>query len=277
MGSLTDYAENELMDHWLNAAYSSVATVYLALHTADPTDAGTGAEVTNANGYARTAISFGNAAARRVTQDADVTFPVATGNWPSAVTHYAIWDNGTHGAGNMLAHGAFNASFQPVTGNTPIVASGQVYVEISATAGGAGYTNYLVHKLLDLMFNNTAFSKPDTFLLLSNSVMDDADVAIGDITEVTGTSYARKQVNPNGGASPTWTVSSGGAVTNSGIAAFPTVGAGGWTQLVAVGIIDSTSGAGNILAYDSDNVVNQTPVVNDIVRFEDGAFDLALT
>ncbi len=40
MGSLSDYAENELLDHLFNAAYSPVATVYLALCTADPTDAG---------------------------------------------------------------------------------------------------------------------------------------------------------------------------------------------------------------------------------------------
>ena len=45
MGSLSDYAELELLDHVFNAAYSPVATVYLALCTADPTDAGTGASM----------------------------------------------------------------------------------------------------------------------------------------------------------------------------------------------------------------------------------------
>lgn len=281
MGSLSDYAENELMDHWLNAAYTPAATIYLALCTADPTDAGTGAsmnETADAAGYARTAITFGGATSRRVTQNADVSFPTATGNYAAAITHYAIVDSATHGAGNMLAHGAFNASFQPVTGNTPIVASGQVYVEIQATAGGGGYTTYLVENLLDLMFRNQAFTKPDTYLALTTDVIGDGDTAITtDATEVTGTSYARVQVNPNGGSSPTWTVSSGGAVSNAAIAAFPTVGAGGWDALASVVIVDSASGAGNILAYDSANVVDQTPVENDIVRFEAGAFDLALS
>jgi len=279
MGSLSNFSEDELLDHLCNAAYSPVATVYLALCTADPTDAGTGAsmnEKTDAQAYARTAITFGAAAARRVTQSADVTFPQASGNYPAAITHYAIVDSATHGAGNMLAHGAFSASFTPVTGNTPIVASGQVYVEIGASAG-AGFTNYLVHKWLDLMFRNQAFSKPATYAFLSNTVLDDADVAIGDFTEVTGTSYARALVDINGGASPTWSVSSGGAVSNGAIVAFPTVGAGGWTQLVAAGLIDSVSGAGNVLAFDSANIVDQTAAANDIVRWPAGDFDLSLS
>lgn len=46
MGSLSNYLELELLDHVLNnAAYSPAATLYLALCTADPTDAGTGASM----------------------------------------------------------------------------------------------------------------------------------------------------------------------------------------------------------------------------------------
>jgi hypothetical protein len=82
MGSLSNFAELELLDHVFNAAYSPPAAVYLALCTADPTDAGTGAsmnEVANTGSYARTAITFGAASARRITQNALVTFPQATG------------------------------------------------------------------------------------------------------------------------------------------------------------------------------------------------------
>ena len=65
MGSFSNYLEDELVDHICNAAYTPPAAVYVALATADPTDAGTGAsmsEVANTNGYARTAITFGAAA-----------------------------------------------------------------------------------------------------------------------------------------------------------------------------------------------------------------------
>lgn len=278
MGSLSDFAENELLDHLFNAAYTAAPTIYLALCTADPTDAGTGAsmnEVANANAYARTAITFGAAASRAVAQNADVDFPQATGSW-GTVTHWAIVDNATHGAGNMLAHGAFTTSYPVVNGNSPTVASGEVTVTINASAG-AGLSDYAVHALLNLMFRNQAFAQPDTYLALSNTVLDDADVADTDFTEVSGTAYARILIDQNGGSSPTWTLASGGALENAALAAFPTVGAGGWSQLVAVAIIDSASGAGNVLGFDSANIVDQTPNAGDTVQFASGAFDVSLT
>jgi hypothetical protein len=281
MGSLSNFAENELADHMFNAAYSPVATVYLALNTADPTDAGTGAsmsETANSNGYARTAITFGAAASRQVANSADVTFPaVVTANWASPITHWAILDSATYGAGNMLAHGSWTTPFSPVVGNQPVAPTGQIIVQIQATAAGAGFTDFAVHSLLNLMFRNVAFAKPDTYLLLSTTVLNDQDVAIGDLTEVTGTDYARKQVNPNGGASPTWAVATGGLVTNTDLIQFATVGAGGWTSTVAVGVISSASGAGNVLAYDSANIVDQTPTANSIVRFPIGNFDITVS
>ena len=109
MGSLTDYAEGKWLDHVFNAAYSPVATVYVALCTADPTDAATGAvmnEVPDANNYAREAIAFSAAASRKVIQSGAIEFNTASGAW-GTVTHWAIVDSVTHGAGNVLAHGAF--------------------------------------------------------------------------------------------------------------------------------------------------------------------------
>ena len=102
MGSLTDYAETALLKHiGLEAAYTPAATLYLALCTADPTDAATGAsmnEVANSGSYARTAIAFSAAASRRSTQSGAVTFPAATGSW-GTVSNWAIVDSATYGAG----------------------------------------------------------------------------------------------------------------------------------------------------------------------------------
>ena len=280
MGSLSDYSENELLDHVFNAAYTASSTIYLALCTADPTDAATGAsmnETANSNAYARTAIVFGAAASRRVTQSGDVSFPEATGTYGAAITHWAIVDSATYGAGNVLAHGAFNSSFTPVSGNTVTVPSTSVYVEIQATSGGAGYSDYTVHNWLDLMFRNQAFTKPSTYVGLSNTTLNDQDVTDADFTEVAGTGYARVQVNINGGASPTWDLSSGGAISNTHLVTFPTVGAGNWTQLVSAVVVDSASGACNILCYDNDNVIDQTPQQNDVVRFPVGDLDLTLS
>lgn len=271
MGSLSDYSELELLDHVFNVAYSPVATVYLALCTADPTDAGTGAsmnECADSGSYARTAITFGTADARKISQNADVTFPAATGAW-GTTTHWAITDSATHGAGNMLAHGAWTASKSIVSGNTPSVASGVVYVEYSA----GEISTYLANKLLDLMFRNQAYSKPATHLALATSALADADT---DITakEVSGGDYARKQVNINGGSSPTWDVAASGLVDNTHAATFVTATAA-WGTVVAAAICDAAT-TGNLLFYDND-LADQAVGSGDTVTFAIGAFDITMT
>ena len=281
MGSLSDYSENELLDHLFNAAYSPAATVYLALCTGDPTDAGTGAsmsEVADANNYARTAIAFSAASSRAVVQNGVVTFPEASGAW-GTVTHWAIVDSGSHGAGNMLAHGAFGSSFAPVNGNTPSVADTEINITIIATATGAGLTDYAVHELLDLMFRNQAFSSPanDTFVMLMSVVADDQDVAVSNLTELTGTSYARVEVNANGGSSPTWDLAASGVVDNTHVITIGPPGADDWDEVVAMAIVDAISGAANVLCYDNANIVDQTPTSADTVQFAAGALDITMT
>lgn len=282
MGSLSDFAENELLDHLFNAAYSPVATVYIGLSTADPTDDASGIAEPSGNGYARKAISFSAASSRKVVQNGAVQFDQASGPW-GTITHWFICDhatNTTFGTNvNMLAHGSFAPSFAPVSGNTPSIADQEVEVEIQATASGAGFTDYAVCNLLDLMFRNQVFTSPagNTFLALLNAVADDQDVAVANLTEITGTDYARKEVNPNGGASPTWDLAAAGALDNGDTITFATPGAGGWDEILAVAIVDTVSGAGNVIAYDNANIVDQTPAEGDTVQFAVGAFDASLT
>ena len=62
---------------------------YVALCTADPTDAGTGAsmnEVANSNNYAREAITFAAASSRRVTQSGNIEMNEASGSWGTITT-----------------------------------------------------------------------------------------------------------------------------------------------------------------------------------------------
>ena len=78
MSEFSDYLENALINAVLrNTSYTSPATVYVALFTSDPTDAGTGTELSG-NGYARTAVTFGSPSNGVTTNSADVTFPTAT-------------------------------------------------------------------------------------------------------------------------------------------------------------------------------------------------------
>jgi len=271
MGSLTDYAENKLLDHVLNTAYTPAATIYLALATADPTDAATGAsanEVANSGAYARTAIAFGSAASRRITQNATVTFPQATGSW-GTVTHWFIVDNATHGSGNVLAHGSFAASKSIVSGNTPSVASGETYIEYAA----GEISNYLANKLLDLMFKNTAYSRPSTYIALTTATVADSDTG-STITEPAGGSYARKLVNANGGSSPTWNLASSGQVTNNQQIDMATATAS-WSTITSIAIVDASS-AGNLLFYDNA-MTDQAVGTGDTASFASGQLAVQMT
>jgi hypothetical protein len=272
MGSLTTYGANALLNHIFNAAYTPAAAVYLALCTADPTDAATGAnmnEVPNAGAYARQAIAFGAAAARRVTQSAQVTFPQASAAW-GTVTHWAVVDNATHGAGNVLAYGNLATAKQIVQNNTPSIAGGEVWIEISAGA----ITTPVVHKLLDLMFRNVAYAKPATHVALTTAAVTDASTG-STISEPSGNGYARKQVNVNGGAAPAWSLAAAGAVTNGAAITFATPTAG-WGTVVGACVCSAAS-AGDVLFYDNATVVDQAVGAGDTVQFAAGDFDVSLT
>jgi hypothetical protein len=114
MSKMSDYLEGQLRAHLFRTATMSKPTVIaVALHTADPTDAGTGAEVANAGGYARVTrapldANWTAASATDGNTDnaAAITFPAPVGaNW-GVVTHFAIWDSLTYGAGNLICYGA---------------------------------------------------------------------------------------------------------------------------------------------------------------------------
>jgi hypothetical protein len=276
MGSLSDFSELELLDHVFNAAYSPVATVYLALATADPTDAGTGAsmsECASANGYTRKAIAFAAAADRAIAQDGAVTFDVASGSWGAQVSHWAIVDSGTHGAGNMLAHGVFVEQKVIANGNTPSVASGEVVISFSA----GELSTYLAHKLLELMFKNTAYAKPATWVAFATSAIEDTDDGSAmDEVSTSGTAYARVQVNINGGSSPTWDLAASGVVDNTHAVTFPTATAS-WGTITSVAIMDSTTeDAGNVLFYDNA-IADQAVGTGDTCSFAIGALDIEMS
>lgn len=115
MSAFSNYLENKILLHVLdNTSYTSPTTVYLGLHTADPTDAGTGTEVSGGS-YARQSVAFtvtNNAA----TNDSAIEFPTATGSW-GTVGWVGVWDNLT--SGNLLFHGALT--------NSKTIASGDVF------------------------------------------------------------------------------------------------------------------------------------------------------
>jgi hypothetical protein len=124
-GSMTDYLENKVLDHTLGTTtYTKPTAVYVALFTANPSDAGGGTEVAG-GAYARQTATFTASASGSTSNSADITFPVATASW-GTVTAVAIYDAST--AGNMLWWGTLSASktiaqndqFKIATGNLTI-------------------------------------------------------------------------------------------------------------------------------------------------------------
>lgn len=137
MAAASDYLEQRVLDFVLRAAaehtFTSPATVYCALFTTATADAGTGTEVTNANAYARTAVTFGAIGAATdgiISNSVEVSFPQATGSW-GTVTHMAIVDSATHGAGNFLYHGILGASKAIDTNDTFKFAIGDLDVTLA--------------------------------------------------------------------------------------------------------------------------------------------------
>jgi hypothetical protein len=108
MSAMSDYLENKFLDHFLGTASTTSPTnVYIGLHTADPTDAGTGAEVSG-NGYARQQMDFGASSSGTASNSGSVEFPAASGGDWGTITHIGIYDAST--SGNLLFHSALTTS-----------------------------------------------------------------------------------------------------------------------------------------------------------------------
>lgn len=125
-GSLSDYAELKLLDHVLGTAAYAKPTVYLALFTVAPGEAGGGTEVSG-GAYTRQAVAFTAAAAGATANTADVTFPTATASWGTVVA-VGIMDAST--AGNLLAFSTLAASKVIGSGDVLKVAAGALTVSL---------------------------------------------------------------------------------------------------------------------------------------------------
>lgn len=128
MAEMSNYLEDALINATLrNTSYSSPAVVYVGLHTADPTDDGSGTEVSGGS-YARTAVTFGAPSNGVSTNSADVEFPQASGTW-GTITHIGIWDASS--AGDLLYHTALDASKAISSGDIFKIASGNLSVTLA--------------------------------------------------------------------------------------------------------------------------------------------------
>lgn len=95
-----------ILDAVLNNVSYANASNFASLYTAAPTATVDGTEVsTSGTAYARVSASFGSAVTGSCSNDAPITFAVATASW-GTVTHAAVCAAGTAGTFDILYFGA---------------------------------------------------------------------------------------------------------------------------------------------------------------------------
>lgn len=131
--SMSNTTENDVLKMMLEGtdpSWRAGATVWIALHTADPGEAGTATTseatytsyarvaVTKATGWTDGGATFSNAAL--------VQFPQCTGG-SNAITHFSVVTTSS-GAGQILVSGALSATLNVATGIQPQFAIGDLDV-----------------------------------------------------------------------------------------------------------------------------------------------------
>tara|TARA_R110001632_G_scaffold6159_1_gene24937 strand:- start:254 stop:646 length:393 start_codon:yes stop_codon:yes gene_type:complete len=130
MADMSNYLENALLNLTLNgSAFTAVDDPYISLHTADPTDAGTGTEVSG-TGYARVQAEFATASGTggSVATTSDTTWAAAGASW-GTVGWIGVWD--ANASGNMLYHTALDAAKTIDTGDVFKITAGNLTVTLA--------------------------------------------------------------------------------------------------------------------------------------------------
>ncbi len=118
---ISTYLANAILDKVLRAVNFTVTTVYVSLHTGDPSTTGANEATAGGNAYARKAATFAAAASGATTTTADLQWL----NMPGVtVTHVGLWDAVT--SGNFLRGGALADSWVVPAGATFTLPTGDL-------------------------------------------------------------------------------------------------------------------------------------------------------
>lgn len=249
---LSQYALKKLLEHAVGKnSFTMPSTVGIALCTAAVTDADTGATITEATytSYARKAIAASDLAAASVSASVtsdnnanELDFAACTGS-TSTVTHFAVLDSTTTGAGNMLWFGPLPSSLIVTNGVTPYVPATTL---IPSLTNASGLSDFSAKKLVDHILGKTSWTMPATpYLALVTVTPTETDTG-SSITEATYTGYARLAWAGSNWATATADATHGVVATGAD-AIFGACTAGTSTLTYAV-LVDASS-AGNVLVY----------------------------
>jgi hypothetical protein len=128
MAEMSNYLENALLNAVLrNTSYTSPSTVFVSLYTSDPTDAGSGTEVSGGS-YARKPVTFGEPSNGVALNSAAVEFDQATASW-GTIGYMGIMDAVT--SGNLLFHSPLTTSKTIESGDIFKFAVGNISVTLA--------------------------------------------------------------------------------------------------------------------------------------------------
>lgn len=124
-GNLSNYLENKILDHFLGTtSYTKPTTVYVALYTAAPNDAGGGTEATGGS-YARQVSTFTAASSGATSNATNIDFA----SMPAA-TIVAIGVHDAITSGNLLVWGTLSSNKALDAGDTLRIATGDLDISI---------------------------------------------------------------------------------------------------------------------------------------------------
>lgn len=123
--SKSDYLESKIIRHLIGqATWSAPASLWLALFTSDPGEAGGGTEMSGGTpAYARKQITFGSESGGQASNSSSVSVNVPTGT----TTYWAIMDASS--GGNVLYSDAFDAPIDTASGTPLVFAAGDIIVQ----------------------------------------------------------------------------------------------------------------------------------------------------
>jgi hypothetical protein len=130
MSALSNAYELAVLDHlFRNVALTSPTTVYVGLFTSDPTDAGSGTQVSGGS-YARVAATFAAASNGSITTSADIEFPTATGNW-GTITHIGVFSSLSGSAStDLIVGGSLDVAKEILSGDTFVITTGNLTITL---------------------------------------------------------------------------------------------------------------------------------------------------
>jgi len=123
MSAMSDYLENEILDHILaTGSYTAPSNVYVGLSTGSFNDDNSGTELTG-NNYSRVSATFSAASGGTTSNSGAIEFAAASGSW-GTVSHFGIFDASS--GGNLLIHGAFTTGKAIGSGDILKIAAGDL-------------------------------------------------------------------------------------------------------------------------------------------------------